>query len=188
MRLRDRIESIGKYLRRTIALSTTRSAVNRAPVVCRRSFEWSMGYSFPCLLTDDKFCGQWAFLTLHSSEGLSSVGTVSLASPRDLPDQVQSLLNFNDGSSSEHSVTSTTPYTRRTSDLKACAAWLTLICQSYTSLRSFTARGTSENVDAIVDRCHLYWRKTLRRRSRWEHFIFYARAETWLLRFSPGLL
>lgn len=57
-----------------------------------------MGRSFPYLLADDKFCGQWAFLTLHGLEGLSSVGTVSLASLRDLPDQVQSPLNFNDRS------------------------------------------------------------------------------------------
>lgn len=60
-----------------------------------------MGRSFPCLLADDKFRGQQEFLTLHGSEGLSSVGTVSLASLRDLPDQAQSPLNFNDGSRSE---------------------------------------------------------------------------------------
>ena len=53
-----------------------------------------MGRSFPCLLVGDKFRGQW---TLHGSEGLSFVGTVSPASLRDLPDQAQSPLNFNDG-------------------------------------------------------------------------------------------
>lgn len=77
-----------------------------------------MGRSFPCLLVDDKFCRQWAFLTLHGSEGLSSVGTVSLASLRDLPDQAQSPLNFNDGSRSERPVTSPPLHTCHICDLK----------------------------------------------------------------------
>jgi len=74
-----------------------------------------MGRSFPYLLVGDKFRGQW---TLHGSERLSSVGTVSPASLRDLPDQAQSPLNFNDGNRRERPVTSSPLHTCHICDFK----------------------------------------------------------------------